>query len=140
MTDASNVAVAQNQGTILVVDDASTMRAYLESLLSDQGYTVITAMNGVEAISKAKIELPDLIFCDVNMPQMNGYDAVRGLRKDPDTHAIPVAMLTTEGAESDVDMAIQSGANFHMVKPPKPDIVHDVAALFTAHKDPSCRT
>ncbi|MFX8608769.1 response regulator, partial [Acinetobacter baumannii] len=74
---------------ILVVDDSPTELFFVSDLLTRNGYTVTTAQNGEEAISKIKLDKPELIVMDVIMPGQNGFQVTRSITKDPETSGIP---------------------------------------------------
>jgi twitching motility two-component system response regulator PilH len=102
---------------ILVVDDSPTERFALTEVLTANGYEVITAENGEEAVIKSKAELPDLILMDVVMPGMNGYQATRTISRDEATRAIPIIICTTKGQETDRIWGMRQGAHDYLVKP-----------------------
>lgn len=103
--------------TILVVDDSPTERFALSEALTRNGYQVVTAESGEEAIIKSKSENPDLILMDVVMPGMNGYQATRTISRDPVTGKIPVIICTTKAQETDRIWGLRQGAIDYMVKP-----------------------
>jgi len=86
---------------IMVVDDSPTERLSLQELLTRNGYQVITAEGGEEAVTRSKTELPDLILMDVVMPGMNGYQATRTISRSETTREIPIIMCTSKGQETD---------------------------------------
>jgi twitching motility two-component system response regulator PilH len=102
---------------ILVVDDSPTERHFLDELLSQAGYLVITAESGEEGIAKAKAERPDLVLMDVVMPGLNGYQATRTLTRDEQTKHIPVIVCTSKGQETDKIWGLRQGAQDYLVKP-----------------------
>ena len=102
---------------ILVVDDSPTERFALTEVLTSNGYEVVTAENGEDAIVKAKSEMPDLILMDVVMPGMNGYQATRTISRDDATRAIPIIICTTKGQETDRIWGMRQGAHDYLVKP-----------------------
>ena len=102
---------------ILVVDDSSTARHVLFELLAKEGYQVLTATNGDEAIIKSKSELPDLILMDVVMPGMNGFRATRAITKDEATQHIPVLLLSSKDMETDRIWGMRQGAREFINKP-----------------------
>lgn len=115
---------------ILLVDDSPTERHFLSGLLTKQGYQVVLAENGEEALSKAKQEKPDLIIMDVVMPGLNGFQATRAITKDDETKHIPVIMCTTKGQETDKVWGMRQGAKAYLVKPVKPeDLLSQIKAL-----------
>ena len=103
--------------TILAVDDEANSRKLLKLLLEREGFRVITAANGDEALILAKVEQPRVILLDIMMPKLNGYDALKRLREDQDTAAIPVIMVTAKGTEHDIAASFRLGAAFHIEKP-----------------------
>ena len=103
--------------TILAVDDEVNARKLLTLLLEREGYRVITAANGEEALILAKVERPHVILLDIMMPKMSGYDALKRLREDQDTNEIPVIMVTAKGTEHDIASSFRLGAVFHIEKP-----------------------
>jgi len=101
---------------ILAVDDVPQNVRLLEAILGQQGYTVVPASSGAEALEKVVTQPPDLILLDVLMPEMNGYEVCRVLRDDPATRFIPVVMITSSDA-ADRLLAIESGADDFIQKP-----------------------
>jgi twitching motility two-component system response regulator PilH len=115
---------------IMVVDDSPTERFFIGGVLSKQGYQVITAESGEEAIIKAKQEKPDLIIMDVVMPGLNGFQATRAISKDDETKGIPVIMCTTKGQETDKVWGMRQGAKDYIVKPVNQDeLLKKITAL-----------
>jgi two-component system KDP operon response regulator KdpE len=100
--------------TVLVVDDEPQIRRVLRSTLSSEGYAVVEAANGQEALEKLRGERPDLILLDVNMPVLDGLQTCREIRS---TSRVPVIMLTVRGAEKDKVRALDAGADDYVVKP-----------------------
>jgi twitching motility two-component system response regulator PilH len=106
---------------ILVVDDSPTERFFLADLLARKGYTVITAENGDEAVSKIKAERPSLVLMDVVMPGASGYQVTRALARDPETQAIPVVICTSKSNETDRIWGLRQGARDYLIKPIRPE-------------------
>jgi len=102
---------------ILVVDDEEDVRKLLVMIFKDVGYDVITANNGREAVDKARSERPDLIFLDILMPVMDGFEACTILKKDPETREIFIAFLTAKDMPQDWDRGLQSEADVYIAKP-----------------------
>src|SRR4030067_759588 len=101
---------------ILIVDDSPLIVEVVSKCLAGHGYRIFTASNGIEAIEKTFRELPDLILFDVMMPRMNGYQACRLLKADPETCNIPIIMLTVKDQASDKYWGIQTGADAYLSK------------------------
>ena len=100
--------------TILVVDDKSSVRRLVEDYLSAQGFRVVTAANGRDALFVARQERPDLILLDIMMPEMDGYDFIRVFRRERDT---PIILLTARLEESDKVVGLELGADDYVTKP-----------------------
>ncbi len=115
--------------TILIVDDAVTVRMYHRQLMEDLGFAVEEAVNGVEALEKGLQQNFDLFLVDVNMPKMDGYRLVQEMRRMPELQAVPVIMISTEESELDKEKAYLAGANFYVVKPAKVDELQTYAML-----------
>ena len=103
-----------NTATILVVDDEPQIRRALRATLSSQGYTIVEAKSGEEALEIIRRERIDLILLDVNMPNMDGVETCREIRG---ASQVPVIMLTVRNAERDKVRALDSGADDYVVKP-----------------------
>jgi two-component system alkaline phosphatase synthesis response regulator PhoP len=102
----------------ILVDDEKDIVDLLSYNLSKEGFAVITARNGKEALEKVK-QKPDLIILDVMMPEMNGLQVVQELKKEKKTAAIPVILLTAKGSETDEIVGLEVGADDYIVKPVK---------------------
>src|ERR1700730_9016469 len=100
--------------TILVVDDEPQIRRVMRTTLTTQGYSVIEARDGAEALEKLRSERPDLILLDMNMPVLDGLQACREIRSVSD---VPIVMLTVRSAEKDKVRALDAGADDYVVKP-----------------------
>jgi len=102
---------------IMVVDDSATDMHLLTEMLKKNGYLVITASSGEEAIVKCKKEKPDAVLMDIVMPGMSGFEATRSISRDPETSAIPIIVCSTKGQETDKAWGLRQGARDYMVKP-----------------------
>lgn len=102
---------------VLVVDDSPTDLANLKSIVADAGCMVFTASNGREALEKAKTERPDVIFLDIIMPEMDGYEACRELSSDDETKNIPVVFVTSKQQKADRVWAKMQGGKAFVAKP-----------------------
>ncbi|MFH1681711.1 MAG: response regulator [Candidatus Eisenbacteria bacterium] len=105
---------------ILVVDDEVYILHILDFSLGAEGYEVLTAADGEEALRVARTEKPDLIVLDIMMPKVDGFEACRRLKADPETSPIPVILLTAKGREVDRQMGMEVGADDYIVKPLSP--------------------
>ena len=103
---------------VLIVDDSPTETHVLSSILEKHGHEVLTAENGEAGVERAKKEKPDLVLMDVVMPGLNGFQATRQLKKDPETSNIPVIIVTTKDQETDRIWGLRQGAKEYVVKPP----------------------
>lgn len=104
----------------LVVDDSATELANIKAILSDAGYLVVTASNGRESIDKARTEKPSIIFLDIVMPDMDGYEACRSLMQDPETKSIPVVFVSSKAQKADKIWGQMQGAKGYVAKPYTP--------------------
>ena len=103
---------------ILVIDDSTTARQLILNHLEGLKHNIIEAVDGDEGLQKALDEGDvDLIFSDINMPQMNGLEMVERLKKNPKTASIPICMLTTETGSEELMRAKSLGVNAFLVKP-----------------------
>ena len=102
---------------ILVVDDVATDRMHLREILSDAGYQVITASSGREALNLASSDKPDLIFLDIVMEDMDGYQACRKLTTGETTKDIPVVIVSANKQKVDKLWAQKQGARAYVTKP-----------------------
>ena len=103
-----------NAASILVVDDEPQIRRVLRSTLSSQGYVILEAKTGEEAIEVARKEKPDLVLLDVNMPGMGGNEACKEIRRASEA---PIIVLTVRNAERDKVLALDAGADDFVVNP-----------------------
>ncbi|GAC1352790.1 MAG: response regulator transcription factor [Polyangiales bacterium] len=101
---------------ILLVDDSNTI-LMMEKMLLKEHYDLITAVNGEEAVAKAKGDSPDLILMDVVMPKMNGFEALKAIRGHEPTARIPVIMVTTRSEMGNVELGFDSGCSDYVTKP-----------------------
>ena len=117
--------------TALVVEDSPTMRQLIVFALSRiRGLTVIEADDGVDALKKLAGSRFDIILTDINMPIMDGLKLVKRVRGDEQLKAIPIVIITTEGAEEDRQRALALGANAYITKPIQaPQVISKVKAL-----------
>lgn len=121
---------------ILLVDDEPDILEIVGYNLTNEGYQVITAENGVEAVKKAKKELPQLIILDVMMPEMDGIEACEIIRKDPNLKDVVITFLTARGEDYSQVAGFDAGADDYITKPIKPKVlVSKVKALLRRFKE-----
>lgn len=107
----------QNSQLILIVDDEARMRRFMQMNLDLEGYRVVEASNGLEAIERVRDDLPDLVLLDVMMPELDGFEALRIIRE---ISTVPVIMLTVRDEEEDKIKGLELGADDYVTKPFSP--------------------
>lgn len=116
---------------ILIVDDEVYIRSLLEQTLEELedefDFELITAVNGGEGLAVIRRERPQLVFLDVMMPVMNGYEVCAAIRQEADLAGIQVVMLTAKGQETDRQRGLDSGAKHFVTKPFDPDQIISLA-------------
>jgi len=108
------------KNTILVIEDDDNIVELISYNLERENYNVESAKNGEIGIKKAKSDLPDLILLDLMLPEIDGLDVCRDLKRDPKTKDIPVIMVTAKGEEADVVTGLEMGADDYIPKPFRP--------------------
>lgn len=122
---------------VLVVDDSPTIRAVLGKMLGQDGYTVLKAPDGESAITIARNELPDLIFLDIVLPGMSGFEVLRTLRRDPHTKATPIVMISGNLQATEQFYVQRFGADDFMKKPfGRAEVFERIRALVHAGRLP----
>jgi DNA-binding NarL/FixJ family response regulator len=106
---------------LLLIDDDPNLILLVKDYLEFRGYEVVTAENGREALEVLEQDIPDMIICDVMMPEMDGYALVEHVRQDPRTNWIPVLFLSAKGQSQDRVRGLSTGADVYMVKPFEPE-------------------
>lgn len=106
---------------VLIVDDSPTDLANIKNIVSGEGCMVLTASSGTEAIAKAREERPDMIFLDIIMPDMDGFEACRQLTSDESTKHIPVIFVTSKNQKADRVWAKMQGGRDLVAKPYSPE-------------------
>lgn len=114
---------ASTAQTLLLVEDNEDNRIIYCTVLRHLGYTVLEALDGVEAVELARSARPDLILMDISIPRMDGWEATRVLRGDPRTSAIPIIALTAHALSDDRERASQVGFTSYLAKPIEPRVV-----------------
>jgi len=112
-----NGNAVHSQLRILVVDDSSTIRRSAESMLSAEGYDVVTAENGFEALSMVARHNPDLIFVDIMMPRLDGYQTCAIIKNNAQYRSTPVVMLTSKDGLFDQARGRVVGSDLYLTKP-----------------------
>jgi CheY-like chemotaxis protein len=103
--------------TILIAEDNASNLQTLSVYLASRGYRIILAQNGKEAVEGAQKKHPDLILMDIQMPEMNGVEAIRHIRADEDVKSIPIIALTALAMPGDRERCLEAGANEYLSKP-----------------------
>ncbi len=118
---------------ILIAEDERDIRDLITFTLRYNGYEVVAATNGEEALALTRQEKPDLVILDVRMPRLTGYDVCRQIKADPQLQHIPVVFLSAKGQEAEVQAGMEAGAVDYILKPFSPDqLVARVASLVKA--------
>ncbi len=112
---------AKDNKRLLLIDDDPNLILLVKDYLEFRGYEVITAENGREALQILEQEIPDMIICDVMMPEMDGYTFVNNVRQDERISWIPVLFLSAKGQSQDRVKGLNTGADVYMVKPFEPE-------------------
>jgi chemosensory pili system protein ChpA (sensor histidine kinase/response regulator) len=103
--------------SIMVVDDSLTVRRVTQRLLEREGYRVLLAKDGVDALEQLQESTPDLMLVDIEMPRMDGFDLTRNVRGDERTKNIPIIMITSRSADKHRNVALELGVNAYFGKP-----------------------
>jgi DNA-binding NarL/FixJ family response regulator len=106
---------------ILVIDDDARLRESYMEILRLEGYEVVEARNGREGVERARREPPDLVLCDITMPEMNGHRVLETLRAEPRTAHVPFVFLTGWNEREDIRTGMNLGADDYLTKPVVPD-------------------
>jgi chemosensory pili system protein ChpA (sensor histidine kinase/response regulator) len=102
---------------VLIVDDSLSVRSSLSQLMSDGGYRVVTARDGLEAVNMLEAEAPDIVLTDLEMPRMNGLDLVGYIRNSSQWNPLPVVMITSRTMAKHRQQAERAGVNSYITKP-----------------------
>ena len=116
---------------ILIVEDDTDNRRIVVKVLSVEGYDILEATDGVQALARARTEQPDLILMDLALPNMDGWEATRRLKADPETRAIPVVALTAFAMRGDEEQARAAGCDDYIPKPARPVAIREVVKKYT---------
>ena len=105
---------------ILVVEDQEDLRGVLRTLLTGSGYAMLEAVDGETGVARAKSDRPDLILMDIQMPVLDGYEATRRIKADPDLAATPVIAVSSFAMKGDEEKAGAAGCDHYVTKPYSP--------------------
>jgi len=115
---------------ILVIEDDPASLRLMQYILEHKGYEVLTAVNGLDGLKKARSEEPDLVILDVMLPGMDGFDICYHLRAEPQTAKLPILMLSAKAREVDRDTGLKVGADYYITKPVDPaEIISSIETL-----------
>ncbi|MGC9524202.1 MAG: response regulator transcription factor [Limnospira sp.] len=135
------------QRRLMLVDDDPNLVVLVRDYLEFRGYEVVTAENGKKALERLEYEVPDLIICDIMMPEMDGYTLVNLIRENPRLSWIPVLFLSAKGQSQDKVKGLNTGADVYIVKPFEPEeLIAQVesslrqAARLIQHRQPAIQT
>ena len=105
---------------ILIIEDEGQTRRNIATILEMEGYEPVTAQDGKVGLALARQLRPDLILCDVSMPELDGHEVLKGIRSEPGTARIPFLFLTARTDRKDVRVGMDLGANCEVARSPKP--------------------
>ena len=117
MADATPAAPAQPAVRVLVIDDSNTIRRSAEIFLRQGGHEVVLAEDGFDALAKVNDHTPDLIFCDILMPRLDGYQTCAIIKRNPRFSAVPVIMLSSKDGVFDKARGRMVGSEDYLTKP-----------------------
>jgi chemosensory pili system protein ChpA (sensor histidine kinase/response regulator) len=120
---AGAIEPAARNAVIMVVDDSLTVRKVTQRLLEREGYQVILAKDGVDALEHLQETIPDLMLVDIEMPRMDGFDLTRNIRGNDSTQSVPIIMITSRTADKHRNYALDLGVNAYFGKPFQEDML-----------------
>jgi chemosensory pili system protein ChpA (sensor histidine kinase/response regulator) len=120
---APAAGAARRDAVIMVVDDSLTVRRVTQRLLEREGYRVILAKDGVDALEHLQETIPDLMLVDIEMPRMDGFDLTRNIRGNDSTREVPIIMITSRTADKHRNYALDLGVNAYFGKPFQEDML-----------------
>lgn len=132
MTDEGLTQAASSSTRVLVIDDSNTIRRSAEIFLRQGGYEVILAEDGFDALSKVNDFEPDLIFCDILMPRLDGYQTCAIIKRNPRFAGVPVIMLSSKDGVFDKARGRMVGSDDYLTKPFTKDQLLQAVAHFRA--------
>jgi twitching motility two-component system response regulator PilH len=110
---------------VLIVDDAATDRSNLQNIVTSAGFLATTAASGKEAMERVLADKPDLVFVDILMQDMDGFELCRGLRANANTKNVPIVIVSSKNQKADRVWAMEQGATAYVAKPYKPEDILD---------------
>ena len=132
MSDMGSDAGDRVPTKVLVIDDSNTIRRSAEIFLKQGGYEVLLAEDGFDALSKVNDHLPDIMFCDILMPRLDGYQTCAIIKRNPKFAATPVIMLSSKDGLFDKARGRMVGSQDYLTKPFTKDQLLQAVATFTA--------
>jgi chemosensory pili system protein ChpA (sensor histidine kinase/response regulator) len=132
VSGAEPVQGLRTQSIVMVVDDSLTVRRVTQRLLTREGYQVVLAKDGVDALQHLQSVTPDVMLVDIEMPRMDGFDLTRNIRDDERTRDIPIIMITSRTASKHRNYAMELGVNEYLGKPYQEDALLKLIAGFVA--------
>jgi two-component system, OmpR family, alkaline phosphatase synthesis response regulator PhoP len=130
MVELAKTPDSEMAGTILVIDDEPYILRSLSYLLQREGYAVETASNGRQGLQRVRSLHPPLVFLDIMMPLMNGYEVCEQIKQDPSLEGTYVIMLSAKGQQIDRERGLLGGADEYMTKPFSPrEVAHRVRTI-----------
>jgi chemosensory pili system protein ChpA (sensor histidine kinase/response regulator) len=132
----SSAGSVEARGLIMVVDDSLTVRRVTQRLLERNGYDVMLAKDGVDALRQLQDARPDVMLVDIEMPRMDGFDLTRNVRASAETRAIPIMMITSRTAEKHRSVAFDVGVNEYLGKPYQEDELLGLIRRYMAERAP----
>jgi chemosensory pili system protein ChpA (sensor histidine kinase/response regulator) len=122
---------------VMVVDDSLTVRRVTQRLLVREGYRVVLAKDGLDALERLAEELPQIVLSDIEMPRMDGFDLVRNIRADARLRDLPVIMITSRIAQKHRDYAAELGVDHYLGKPYSEEDLLALVGRYTAAEAPA---
>jgi chemosensory pili system protein ChpA (sensor histidine kinase/response regulator) len=136
VTSAAPVLEAEAAPLVMVVDDSLTMRKVLSRTLEREGYRVVTAKDGMDAIQVLQENLPDIMLTDIEMPRMDGFELVRNVRDDERTRELPIIIISSRTAEKHRNLAKEIGVNAFLGKPVQDEELITQISILLGHMSP----